>query len=193
MVAPKNGEREGEGVSKEPEELANGMSHREVLDELKGLVFRAHDGDETAVPGLRKLLKEAPALARKFVDPADQVELKMLAAYAGEDLLLKEAMPVALKSMREELAGPDPSPLERLLVERVVATWFQLQYFEALHVQGFGQSMSLAQSDHAQKRVDRAQGRHLAAVKTLAQVRKSLGPAVQINIAEKQINTAGSG
>jgi hypothetical protein len=30
--------------------------------------------------------------------------------------------------------------------------------------------------------------RHLSAVRTLAQIRK-MGPAVQINIAEKQINT----
>ena len=115
----------------------------------------------------------------------------MLATYAGGNLLVKEAMPVTLKLMRGELSGDDPSPLERLLVERVVATWFQLQYFEALHAQSLGKnSMSLALSDHFQKRIDRAQKRHLSAMKTLAQIRK-MGPAVQINIAEKQINTIG--
>jgi hypothetical protein len=35
----------------------------------------------------------------------------------------------------------------------------------------------------------RARWRHLSAIRTLAQIRK-LGPAMQINIAEKQINTA---
>lgn len=163
------------------------------LGDIKGareLLVRAHEGDESALPALRELLDAAPSLARRFVDPAREVERIMLRNYAGEDLMLKEAMPVALKSMREELAGDAPSPLERLLVERVVATWFQLQYFEALHAQSFKGSMSLAQSDHFQKRIDRAQGRHLSAIKTLAQVRK-MGPSVQINIADKQINTAG--
>jgi hypothetical protein len=38
--------------------------------------------------------------------------------------------------------------------------------------------------------MDRAHNRHLSAVRALALVRKR-GPAVQINIAEKQTNTAG--
>jgi hypothetical protein len=41
-----------------------------------------------------------------------------------------------------------------------------------------------------QRRLDRLHKRYLSSIKTLAQIRK-LGPAVQINIAEKQINTAG--
>lgn len=48
------------------------------------------------------------------------------------------------------------------------------------------------QSDYYQRRIDRAHNRHLSAVRTLAQVRKLLKPSVaQINIADKQINTAG--
>jgi hypothetical protein len=48
---------------------------------------------------------------------------------------------------------------------------------------------TLSQDEHRQKRLDKAHRRHLSAIRTLAQIRK-LGPAVQINIAEKQINTA---
>ena len=53
-----------------------------------------------------------------------------------------------------------------------------------------GQSSPRAQGERYQRRIDRAHKRHLSAVRALAQVRK-MGPAVQINIAEKQINTAG--
>jgi hypothetical protein len=51
-------------------------------------------------------------------------------------------------------------------------------------------NMTIPQSDHHQRRIDKAHRRYLSSVKALAQIRK-LGPAVQINIAEKQINTTG--
>lgn len=164
---------------------------RQVLKELKGLVARANDGDKSALPKLRAILDEAPSLARKFVDPAVQVERSMIQTYAGEDPLAKEALPRTLRAMREDLAGDAPSPLEVLLVERVVATWFQLQYFEALYAQNM-KDLTITQGEYHQQRIDRAHRRHLSAVKTLAQIRK-LGPAasLQINIADKQINTAG--
>ena len=45
-------------------------------------------------------------------------------------------------------------------------------------------------SEFHQKRIDRAHKRHLSAIRTLAQISK-MGPTLQINIAEKQVNTAG--
>ena len=50
--------------------------------------------------------------------------------------------------------------------------------------------MAIAQDNYFQKRLDQTHRRHLSAIRTLAQIRK-LGPAVQINIADRQINTAG--
>ena len=100
------------------------ISRREVADELKALMVRAHDGDKKALPKLRELLDAAPTLARKFVDPARITERSTVDCYAsGNDLLPEEAIPRVLKQMRSEIAGEDPSPLERLLVERIVATW----------------------------------------------------------------------
>jgi len=49
---------------------------------------------------------------------------------------------------------------------------------------------TLSLGERYQKRLDRAHKHNPSAIRTLAHVRK-LGPAVQINIAEKQINTAG--
>ena len=70
-----------------------------------------------------------------------------------------------------------------------MATWLQVQVIEGLHAVGMKGETPI-QDDHLQKRLDRAHRRHLSAIRTLAQIRK-LGPAVQINIAEKQINTSG--
>ena len=94
--------------------------------------------------------------------------------------------------MKAELAGEYPSPLERLLVERVAATWFLLLYLETLYAQHRGE-LTMAQDDYHQRCLDRAHRRHLSAIRTLAQVRKLLKPTVAqvINIGEKQINLAG--
>lgn len=166
-------------------------SRQEVLNELRGLLVRAHDGDRKALPRLREILDAAPSLARRFVDPAEIAEKAMVKRYAGggEDLVAEEALPRVLEEMRREFAGESPTPIERLLAERVVATWLQLQYFEAVYAQNL-KELTMMQGEHYQRRIDRAHRRHLSAVKTLAQARK-MGPAVQINIAEKQVNTTG--
>jgi hypothetical protein len=126
-VAPE--EREEREVA---ERGANGVRGR--LEEIKGLLVRANAGDKEVMPELRWGLEEMPELARRFGNPAAHVERATIEGYAGEDLLAKESMSRNLALMREELAGEDPSPLERLLAERVVATWLQLQYFEHLHI-----------------------------------------------------------
>ena len=166
------------------------IDRQQVIKELKALMVRAYKGDERALPKLREILDEAPSLARELLDPAKIAERSAVGLYSSnEDLLAQEALPRVLQEMRSELEGVAPSPLERLLVERVVATWLQVQCYETLYAQN-ATKMTMAWGEHHQRRIDRAHNRHLSAVRALAQVRK-MGPAVQINIAEKQINTAG--
>ena len=169
--------------------MSKKMARRQVAKELKALMVRAHEGDEEALPRLREILDEAPELMRKLMDPASIAERSTVGLYGKDDLLRQEAIPRVLKQMRSELEGQDPTPLERLLVERVVATWLQVQCYETLYTQN-AREMTIAQGEHHQRRIDRAHNRHLSAVRALAQVRK-MAPAVQINIAERQINTAG--
>ena len=98
--------------------------------------------------------------------------------------------------MRAEIAGENPAPLERLLVERVVAGWLLVEVLEALLAAQFHRDAPKSSrvppsyTIQMSKILESATRRHLAAIRTLAQIRK-LGTAVQINIAEKQINTAG--
>ncbi len=165
------------------------IDRRQVIKELKALMVRAHEGDEGALPKLREILDEAPSLARKLLDTAKVAERSAVGLYASEDdLLAREAIPRVLAEMRAELEGESPTALERMLAERVVATWLQVQSYETLYAQNV-RKMTMAWGEHHQKRIDRAHNRHLSAVRALAQVRK-MGPPVQINIAEKQINTA---
>jgi hypothetical protein len=152
---------------------------------LMTLIDRAQDGDEEALPVLRKVLDEAPEVAR-IVDLARNVERIIIEKMSGDDVFTQEAIPRNLKAMKRKIAGENPSPLERLLAERITVCWLELQYFQAIYAQNL-HNLSITQSDYHQRRLDKAHRRYLSSIKALAQIRK-MGPAVQINIAEKQIN-----
>ena len=164
---------------------------RATLAKLRDLMGRAQDGDKEAAVAMRETLDGSPDLAWRLIHgPGKRAELALIDEIIKDgDLASKELLKDQLKSMRIEVAGENPSPLERLLSERVVATWLQVQLFEALYVYGMENEV-MRQGDYRQKRLDRSHRRHLSAVRTLAQIRK-MGPAVQINIAEKQINSTG--
>ncbi len=51
--------------------------------------------------------------------------------------------------------------------------------------------LSIKQADFHQRRIDRAHGRFLSAVRTLATVRKLALPVLQVNIARRQVTVAG--
>ena len=65
-----------------------------------------------------------------------------------------------------------------------------VQLFEGLYATNMLEGTTIAQGNYHQKRLEQTYRRHLSTIRMLAQIRK-MGPAVQINIAEKQINTAG--
>lgn len=200
-MSPKNNldKRQPMGCSPAPNMSAISQAAMEesgrTLEKLRGLLGKAEKGDEDAVPEIRQILDERPDLAWQFVDVAQVAEEALIEKMTGEeDLAVKEIMRWQLKAMREEIAGENPSPLERLLAERVVATWLQIQLFEGLYASGMSKrSMTIAQGSYHQKRLDQTYRRHLSAIRALAQMRKLLkgGAITQINIADKQINTTG--
>ena len=200
-MSPKNNldKRQPMGCSPAPDVSAISQAAMEesgrTLEKLRGLLGKAEKGDKNAVPEIRQILDERPDLAWQFVDVAQAAEEALIEKMTGEeDLAVKEIMRCQLKAMREEIAGENPSPLERLLAERVVATWLQIQLFEGLYARGMSKgSMTIARDGYHQKRLDQTYRRHLSAIRALAQIRKLLkGTAItQINIADKQINTTG--
>jgi hypothetical protein len=164
-----------------------------TVEKLQDLLRLAEKGEEDAVPEIRQILNEHPDLAWQFVDVAHIAEDALIEAITEEgDLAAKELIRCQLEAMREQIAGKNSSALERLLSERVALTWLEVQLFEALYAENM-RKLTIPQSEHHQKRLDRAHGRHLSAIRALAQIRKLLKGAsiTQINIAEKQINTTG--
>jgi hypothetical protein len=163
---------------------------RETLTRLRDLLKQTEKGDEKAVPAIREILDVTPDLAWHSRNVGKMAERLLINEMTGEDVLAKEMMKHQLELMRSEIVGEDPSPLELLLAERIVATWLQVQLFESLYATNLGKH-TLAQGNYYQKRLDRTHRNHLSAIRTLAQIRKMGPAAVQINIAEQQINTTG--
>jgi hypothetical protein len=147
----------------------------EVLERLQRLVERAEQGDETVLGELRAALDVNPWVWQRFGDLGRQAEAAWLQLVAGKNLLLLEATQRKAAQLRAELAGPAPSPLERLLIERIVACWLQVHYSDASYAQLKGTTP--AQHTAALRRQNSAQQRYLQAVKALATVRKLLRPA----------------
>ncbi len=148
-----------------------------IETEFWDVIDRAQKGDATTLPKLREFL-QLPSLAEQVGNLAKKALELLVLKWCGSNLLAKEGLTLKLEAMRNELAGANPTPLERLLVERIVACWLHLSYLEAVNA-GAG-SMPLYQSMHYERAITLAQKRHLAAIKTLAQVRKLMGVVIDL-------------
>lgn len=154
----------------------------------RDVVKRARAGDRSALPELRELFDREPAryMAIGFGDVAQLARDREIRRVAKEDLVSIEAMRRKLDEMEAELAGPSPSPIEKLLAERAALCWFQVNSLDV-----FRPGDDAPGIERHESRRDRAHRRYLSALKTLATIRKLRLPAIQINLGEQQVNVAG--
>ena len=145
-------------------------------ERVQQVLRRAMQGDQSVLPELGKVLDAHPSIWQRVGDLAAHAQEAWVDLAAGKDLLLKQALERKAAGMRGELTGPDAPPLEKLLADRVVTCWLQLNYADAMYAQAKG--TTLLQDAACQKRQNAAQTRHVQAVKALAQLRKLLRPAV---------------
>jgi hypothetical protein len=160
--------------------------------ELTSLLKRSAAGDQTIVPTIRRMVNDPHSLRILGGELAETAIKSFIRGMNEKDVAFFEAVQKKLALLRADLLGDNPTPAERLLVERVVACWLQVQDADIRGAQGFKGS-TLKQAEFHQRRMDAAHRRFLAAVKTLATVRKLALPVLQVNIAEKQVNMAGVG
>ena len=173
--------------------MANPLSPTEQpklpSEDVPALLQRARSGDRSTLPQLRAILQVPGNVDLLGGNLAREVEFTFFQALTGKDLVWREAMHRNLEVLRNELAGPKPTPIERLLAARAIACWMQVQDADLRYARSEGAPFAThAQGEYHQKRMDRANARYLSALKTLAQVRKLAVPVLQVNIAEKQVN-----
>jgi hypothetical protein len=164
----------------------------EARREIDEALQRAEKGDRSALPTVRKYLDAQDEGWWSAMDFACIVQHTQIQRCVGEDsLFAQELLSGQVQRLRAQLGGPAPSPLERLLVERIIACWLHVNYAEEKYAEELGRGMSFEKGEYYQKRIDRAHRRYLSAIRALAQVRRLLGPSVQVNIGEQQVNVAG--
>ena len=169
-----------------------GQNSTSVLPATPELIARAERGDPEALAEVQRLFDESPGAWTIFGDLAANTQRSWIRAIAGQDELLREAVERYLEQMRAEIAGPSPTPLERLLVDRIATCWLALQHAETAYAQNL-RRLDSDQGEYYQRRIDRAQRRYLDAIRSLVLIRRMLLPTVQVNIAERQVNIAANG
>lgn len=158
------------------------------LQLLEEMLKKAAEGDPAAAPWIQQIMAR-PDVAELLGNLAKQVELTVIGNLAGTDSAYREGVTQKLAQMRTELTGPNPTPLEVGLVERVVLNWLNLHDAELRLAQLGPQENKRA--DFWERRVNGAHRRYIASLKALATIRKLALPALQLNIARKQINVVG--
>lgn len=165
---------------------------RNDVKAIETLAKREMSGDESAAPMTQEMLKACQGLTEAIGNLAVQAEESWIKRAVGDDVVRREATRRKLDELKRELAGPRPTPLERLLADRIVACWYQVQYADATYASRM-HTMTWKSGTYCQQSQDRAHQRLLSAIKTLAVVRRLAIPPMQVNIGDKQVNVAASG
>src|SRR5262249_54018333 len=133
-------------------------------DELKGLMNRAQKGDYGAQTELRALLDQRSDLWQTVGDLSKHAELNILRLAAGDDYLTQEAMRRMLGKRREDVAGPSPSVVEKMFVERVGVCWLHVNYRKIESPRG-REKKNPPREVSVQGRLDSANRRYLTALR----------------------------
>jgi hypothetical protein len=165
------------------------------LRELEDLSEEAEAGNKEARRELRRELHAAsPEIVAECSDIAGRGQLVLAETMAAGKPLMQEAILAQLDFMRAEVAGENPTPLEVLLTERIVSAWLFVEVQEALLNAQLKRGSEVKRCPPSYLKfmigwLDSAQRRYLAAIKSLAQVRRlqSHTPGMQFNT---QINVS---
>ena len=153
---------------------------REMTEAEQAILSRICKGDKSALPEFRKMLKDDPYLIEvgNLATRAEEVLLDVIAT--KDDLARREITLAKLAALRKEL-GPAGSPIESMLIERVVACWAQVYLADCQYYKKMADGMTFEAGEYWQRQQDRAHRRFLSAVKMLATVRRLARP-IQVHL-----------
>lgn len=147
-------------------------------------VFR---NDSAVVPsGIATPAPQRLPLPERTRRHADCLVVKALLDRVVEGGKAAEMLRAETWALADDLAGPNPTPIERTLAETASVAWLHLRLTEWRHETAEG--LTASRSLHLQRRIDHAHRRYLATLRTLATVRKLAVPSLQLNIGTNQVN-----
>lgn len=158
--------------------MAEQLQVRKPTDEdlqwLKKLIERANHGDEKALDKLRDFLDQNPELWQTVGDFGRVAESAWVKLVAGEDSLMVESVRRQLAQVEEELVGEMPSTIEKLLGDQVAFTLLEVKHLERLSAETAG---TISQAALLLRRLESAQRRHAASLRSLVVTRNLLNEA----------------
>lgn len=143
-----------------------------ILNQLKTLVAAAKQGNAEVLPHIQTLLDNHPQLWQHFGDVVGQVESKWLTLLAGADAAVHESLRRTTEQLRQQLLEDGDSPLERLLVDRIVVSRLMISFFDS--AVALAVNAAETRMRYLNQQLSKAQKRHESAVKSLAETRKLL-------------------
>ena len=164
-------------------------------DAMMAELAKAHKGDTAAWAIVKEILGEA-SLIEAVENPDAQARNALLDTVLGSDLPVKASYKAQSEALQRKLEGPNASELERLMCQRVATCWLDTNLADASFYSQTKKldSVSFGLLRFHEYRRERANARYLAAVTTLARVRRLLAPVMQqVNIATpgaQQVNIA---
>ncbi len=174
-------------MSKAQELEKNMMSKAQ---DLRALVAQVDKKKPAAadVTALNNFLKDNPHMWRLIGDLGDQANQIMLQEMSAP-ASMKQAIRAGLQAQELALIQPGDGELEMAIIRQIVGCWLRLSIVEYQLGSGTAKNaFNMTQGAYWEKRVSTAQRRYLRAIETLARVRRLRLPAVQVNIAEQQVN-----
>jgi hypothetical protein len=148
----------------------------------------AQTGSEFAMAVIEATLRTRPDQSSSFMlrgaeSIASSTEEYLLKEGLGPNLLLRHIWRERLAELRQKLSKSDQSPLETMLIDRIVTCYLAVHLAE-LEAEANKPTSKAAYYD---KRLNQAHHRYVSATIALARVRHLLAPVLQ------QVNIAGAG
>jgi hypothetical protein len=150
------------------------MTQTEAFMEL---MRRADAGSQECRAGLKKLLDERPEIWQAAGDVAAVAERNWVGLLAAGSTLLEESIQRRLALMKQDLAGSQAGPLEKLLIDLLGVCWLATCQAETAAAQVGG---SIPQATYKFRKAESAQRRFANAVRTLILVRTLLPRPVPV-------------
>ena len=101
------------------------------VPDINKIIRKAEDGDKEAFAEVKEMLERAGTVDVLGGNVAREALQRLVKSACGDNPVIREATDRKFDQMRADLLGPNPTALERLLVERIVATWYHLHHLEA--------------------------------------------------------------
>jgi hypothetical protein len=155
------------------------------IERLQVLVTAAKYGDESAVKNIRECLDKHPEIWLRVGDLAAHAESLLIEIVAEGNQMVVESMHREVERLKADLYEGEPSPLERLTVQRIVACWLHCQYADRAALAADAAGSRAATWGKQQLAAER---RYQTSIRTLDTVRRLRPKATPLRAEPKPAN-----